>query len=181
MSTYKKVFILGGTRSGKSDFALQCANQLDGPKAFIATAEPLDSEMSERIEKHKQQRGQMWDTYEEPLELSNLLLQLADKYQVIIVDCLTLWLNNLMADNKTTDFEQQFSELTNTLKDLNGHSGQNITQIYIISNEVGMGIVPEKPLARQFRDLSGRLNRMVAEVADQVYLVYAGLPLLLKD
>jgi len=179
---YKKVFILGGTKSGKSDFALQRANQLDGPRAFIATAQSFDSEMAERIKKHKQQRGQDgWDTYEEPLELSNLLLRISDKYQVIIVDCLTLWLNNLIADSKTIDFEQQFSQLTNTLKNLNGHSGQDMTRIFIVSNEVGMGIVPDNPLARQFRDLAGRLNRMIAEVSDHVYLVYAGLPLLLKD
>ena len=177
---FKKTFILGGTRSGKSDFALEKANQAAGLKAFIATAQPLDSEMKKRIEQHKLQRECGWKTYEEPIDISEVLFEIADRYQVIILDCLTLWINNLMANEHIVNIEERFLLLKETLENLNQQKGQDITRIYIVSNEVGMGIVPENTLARRFRDLAGSLNRMVAKVADEVYLVYAGLPLLLK-
>lgn len=180
MRNFKITFILGGACSGKSDFALEKANQTTGSRAFIATAQALDPEMEQRIEKHKKQRGQDWDTYEEPLDLSETMLQIADKYNVIVIDCLTLWISNLMANEHRLNIEKRFIKFKNAMVNLKQNNRQDTSWIYIVSNEVGMAVVPENPLARRFRDLAGTLNKIVAEAADEVYIVYAGLPLLLK-
>ncbi len=182
------MFITGGVRSGKSSFALKEAGRIEGRKAYIATAEALDEEMKERIERHKKERGDGWDTYEEPLNIASLIKEIQHKYSIIVLDCLTLWLSNLI--HKSKQPENEINELISILVSLNHSSSSNRLNslyslnglnIFIVSNEVGMGIVPDNKMAREFRDLAGLLNQKVAEIADEVYLVTAGIPIKIKD
>jgi adenosylcobinamide kinase/adenosylcobinamide-phosphate guanylyltransferase len=170
----KIIFILGGARSGKSTYALKEASKFSGKKVYIATAEALDEEMKERIEKHKRERGKDWDTYEEPLKISALIKKTEGRYQIIVVDCLTLWLSNIM--HRNSDIGYEIENLIETLR-----TTHQASQIYIVSNEVGMGIVPENEMSRRFRDMAGLLNQKIAEVADKVYMVVAGIPVKIKD
>lgn len=187
------VFITGGARSGKSSFALGEAEKIEGRKAYIATAQALDDEMKERIEKHRKERGVDWDTFEEPLKVSEIIADIKDKYSVIVLDCLTLWLSNIILQSKNTT--PQINDLLHELKNLsrsrssnrskrlnglNDLSGLNSLNFFIVSNEVGMGIVPENELARKFRDTAGFLNQKAAEIADEAYLVTAGIPIKIK-
>jgi adenosylcobinamide kinase/adenosylcobinamide-phosphate guanylyltransferase len=171
------ILITGGARSGKSSFALKEASGIAGKKAFIATAEALDVEMKERIESHKRQRGKDWDTFEEPLRISEAIRGLGGKYRVIVLDCLTLWVSNLMLAK--LDFDSESENLISALKG-SGPGSRHRALLYIISNEVGMGIVPVDEMTRRFRDLSGILNQKVAEVSDEVYLVTSGIPVKIK-
>ncbi len=179
-------FIIGGARSGKSSFALNLANNYTSAKevvrgrdtvsrtpkkAYIATAQALDDEMKERIEKHKKERLSDWITFEEPLNIAALIKVLQDKYDVILLDCLTLWLSNLLFSNRAVEEDIKYFCLSLATC----HSS-----LFIVSNEVGMGIVPDNGLSRRFRDLSGYLNQKVAEIADEVYLVTAGIPIKIK-
>lgn len=182
----KITFVIGGARSGKSSFALREASKVEGQKAFVATAEVLDDEMKDRIERHRIERGTEWNTYEEPINISGVLLEVKDKYPVIVLDCLTLWLSNVLlqaemaVDRQILD--ETIREFTETLLALNSGTlkpGPK-TQCFMVSNEVGFGIVPENKLSRQFRDLAGALNQKVAEIADEVYLVTAGIPIKIK-
>jgi adenosylcobinamide kinase/adenosylcobinamide-phosphate guanylyltransferase len=175
-------FIIGGARSGKSSFALKEASGVKGGKLYIATAEALDDEMRDRVEKHKVERGKEWDTREEQVSISEVLVSIKDKYACILLDCLTLWLSNVLLLSQTAEpghllpeeSIQKFIDTLNRLKDVKG------PVLIIVSNEVGMGIVPENRLARQFRDLAGTLNQKVAEIADEVCLVVAGIPIKIK-
>ncbi|MDP2754417.1 MAG: bifunctional adenosylcobinamide kinase/adenosylcobinamide-phosphate guanylyltransferase [Nitrospirota bacterium] len=182
----KLVFITGGARSGKSTFALKEASKISGNKAYIATAEALDEEMKERIEKHKKQRGNGWDTYEEPIKISEVIKKIEGKCNVIVIDCLTLWLSNLMhAGSPITD---EINNLIDVLTNVGAWHGmphcrggsRTAPTIFIVSNEVGMGIVPDNELARNFRDMAGILNQKIAEIADEVYMVVAGIPIRVK-
>ncbi|MBI4824457.1 MAG: bifunctional adenosylcobinamide kinase/adenosylcobinamide-phosphate guanylyltransferase [Nitrospirae bacterium] len=168
-------FITGGARSGKSTLSITLASKIKGKKAFIATLKPLDSEMRLRVKLHKRQRGKGWDTYEEPIELGMLLRSLSSKYSSIVIDCLTLYLSNIM--HKEMDIEKQIKELINAILIIRD-SGSNI---FIVSNEVGMGIVPENKMARRFRDMAGMLNQKVARIADEVYLVVSGIPIKISN
>ena len=183
----KIIFITGGARSGKSSFALKEASGIKGPKAYIATAEALDYEMKKRIEEHKRTRGDNWDTIEEPINIADTLSDIRDKYSVVVIDCLTLWLSNVVLQSKNPGFsklypEEKIKELVDAIKKTKDPSPvtHHGSRLYIVSNEVGMGIVPDNPLAREFRDLAGSLNQKVAEAADEVYLVTSGIPLQIK-
>jgi len=167
----KIIFITGGARSGKSFLAMSEASKFKGKKAYIATAEVLDSEMRERIEQHKKQRGNDWDTYEEPIKIEKVIEKIGGSYSVIVLDCLTLWLSNVMLNS--FDLEKEIDSFCRSLFTVH-------CPLFIVSNEVGMGIVPENEIARKFRDMSGRLNQRVAEVADEVYMVVAGIPVKIK-
>ncbi|MEW6001278.1 MAG: bifunctional adenosylcobinamide kinase/adenosylcobinamide-phosphate guanylyltransferase [Nitrospirota bacterium] len=183
MNSKRIIFITGGARSGKSSFALQLANNYKGVhggdcissmrKAYIATAEALDEEMKERIEKHKRLRGDNWVTYEEPIKISDVLRTIEEKYCAVVIDCLTLWLSNLMKAG--LNIEAEIGHFISSLVTCQS------TLIFIVSNEVGMGIVPENEMARRFRDMAGILNQRIAEVSDKVFLVVAGIPLKIKD
>ncbi len=168
----KNIFITGGARSGKSSFAITKASGFKGKKAYIATAEALDEEMEERIKKHKKDRGEDWDTYEEPLHISKVIEKIGDKYSVVLLDCLTLWLSNLIMNNM--DIEEEINTFVCSLSAIH-------CPLYIVSNEVGMGIVPENEIARRFRDMAGMLNQEVAEKADEVYMMVSGIPVKLKS
>lgn len=173
MVSKKIVFIMGGARSGKSTFALKEGSKSPGKKAYIATAEGLDEEMRKRIENHKRQRDDAWVTYEEPLKIAEVIKGIGDEYSVIVIDCLTLWLSNIMHSN--LDIGYEIENLVETLRFI-----PCAPCIYIVSNEVGMGIVPENELARKFRDMAGFLNQRVAEIADEVNLLVSGIPLKVK-
>lgn len=167
----KIVFVLGGARSGKSAFALETASGIPGRKAFIATARALDAEMELRIARHKAERPGEWETFEEPVNIQDLIAEIHGNYQVLLIDCLTLWITNLLLGKD--DVEGKSCLLAGVL------SGCR-PSVFIVSNEVGLGIVPDNRLAREFRDIAGTVNRRIAELADEVYFLAAGLPLRLK-
>ena len=170
----KVYFITGGARSGKSSYAEKLALDHGGKRAYIATAQAFDDEMAARIEKHRKDRGADWDTYEEPLAVAELLGKLSGRYQVVLLDCLTLWLSNVMAH--TDGDGPVLSRAEELAKAVKGFDGSCI----VVSNEVGLGIVPDNPLARKFRDLAGILNQKLAQVADEVYFTAAGIPVKIK-
>lgn len=164
--------ILGGARSGKSRYAQAFAESQPGPCVYLATAEVRDDEMAARIETHRQDRGPRWTTVEEPVDLAGALRAAATAEGAVLVDCLTLWLSNLM--ERERDIVAATAGLIEALPALGG-------PVIFVSNEVGWGIVPDNALARRFRDEAGRLNQAVAAAAQRVDFVAAGLPLTLKD
>jgi adenosylcobinamide kinase / adenosylcobinamide-phosphate guanylyltransferase len=168
----KIVIILGGARSGKSYYALTEASYIKGKKAFIATAEGLDNEMQLRIENHKKERGRDWDTFEEPLHIAALINRIKGEYDVILIDCLTLWVSNIM--HAGFDIVEEAGKLISAI------SAGSPAPLYIISNEVGLGLVPESPLGRAYRDNLGHVNRHVAQAASDVIFMVAGIPLKIK-
>lgn len=163
--------VLGGARSGKSRFAEHLAARSGLEKVYVATGEAFDDEMAARIALHKAHRGDGWTTIEEQLDLAGVLARETAPHRVVLVDCLTLWLSNLMFAEK--DLTAESEALAGALSGLRG-------PCVFVSNEVGMGIVPENSLSRSFRDAQGRLNQVMAEVCHQVVFVAAGQPLLLK-
>lgn len=169
--TGRITFIIGGAKSGKSAFALEKAGALSGRKAYIATAEAGDSEMEEKIEKHKISRGPEWQTFETPLDLTERIKEISSQYDSVVIDCLTLWLSNLMLDDR--DIEKDMEFLVSSLRDAR-------CSLFVVSNEVGMGIVPDNTLSRTFRELAGKLNQELARISDEVYLVTAGIPIRIK-
>lgn len=167
-------FIIGGARSGKSAYAHDLGSKMPGRKGFIATAEAFDDEMSDRIAMHRKNRSIEWETIEEPLALSERLRKIDGAYDVVIIDCLTLWLSNrIWKDEGGDQIRAEVDLLVATMKDVSYNS-------IIVSNEVGQGIVPENKVARLFRDLSGWMNCEIASRADEVYLVTCGIPLRIK-
>lgn len=170
----KITFILGGARSGKSQHALRLADDKRARVAFIATCLPLDEEMKERVELHKKKRPASWKTFEETLDIPALLKQIGHNFDIIIIDCLTLWVSNLLLkESKKEVVENKVDEMMDALKDIKGDS-------IIVSNEVGLGIVPENKLARDFRDVAGRANQIVAGKSKEVFFMIAGLPSKIK-
>ena len=166
------ILVGGGSRSGKTAYALARARNFGSRLVYVATAEALDQEMRARAANHRAERGQAFTTIEEPLALPELIEQRADAFDAMVVDCLTLWLSNVMlSDGRDT------REATRRL--VEAASGGAGTLIFV-TNEVGAGIVPESELARRFRDQAGWLNQQMAAVADEVYWMAFGCPLRLK-
>ncbi len=167
------IFVLGGARSGKSSFALQ-QGKVKLPRAFLATAEPFDSEMANRIQKHKRSRGQGWTTFEIPTQLAEWFTSHGANYSSVVVDCLTLWLNNLLQDKVQP--RQVPSRVRKLLKGIRSCP----SQVVIVSNELGLGLVPGDAVSREFRDVAGRINQLIAAEADEVYFLVSGIPLRVK-
>lgn len=167
-------FILGGARSGKSAYAQRLAEEMAAKSRrrplLIATAEALDAEMADRIARHRAERDEAWRTLEEPVQLAGALNGLAGG-EIAVVDCLTLWLSNLM--HREVDVDAATQALTAAL------TGP-AAEVILVSNEVGLGIVPENALARRFRDAAGRLNQAVAARADRMVVMFAGQALSIK-
>lgn len=163
--------VLGGARSGKSRYA-EGLVEFRAPRIYLATGEAKDAEMAARIEEHKQRRGPGWETVEEPLDIAGALKAHSDRQKPVLVDCLTLWMSNLMAAGR--DAEHEVQALVDCLGGLPG-------PVVLVSNEVGMGIVPDNALARAYMDNAGRMNQAVAAAAQRVVSVTAGLPRVLKD
>ncbi len=171
MSVPVTTLVLGGARSGKSAFA-ECLVANSGLKrVYLATGAAGDEEMRARIDRHRARRGENWRTIEEPLAIIDALAREAAPHRAILIDCLTLWLSNLMHANR--DSEREIQRLAAALR-------AATSPIVLVSNEVGLGIVPETPLGRRFRDAQGRLNQAIAATAGNVALIVAGLPLWLK-
>ncbi len=164
-------FITGGARSGKSARAQRLAEDQDGELVYLATAQAFDDEMTDRIARHRADRGERWRTVDCPVDLPQAIAREMAPGSILLVDCLTLWTSNLLLGDH--DFQAMSKRLIDTL------SGAT-SPIILVSNEVGMGIVPDNALARRFRDMAGRLNQDVAAIADTVELVVSGICLPLK-
>lgn len=163
--------VLGGARSGKSAFAEKLVLGSGLKPVYVATGRALDEEMSERIAIHQDRRGKAWETVEEPLALADALRQCAVSDRAVLVDCLTLWVTNLMMAE--ADVMRECEELIATLPELKA-------PVLFVSNEVGLGIVPENAMAREFRDLAGSVNQRLAIACEKAWFVAAGLPIELK-
>lgn len=163
--------VLGGACSGKSKFAEDLITNSDLKSIYIATGRSLDEEMEERIEKHRARRGTDWETIEEPLALADTLVQTNFKGRAILIDCLTLWTTNLMMAG--ANVERECNHLADTLLKIE-------TPVVLVSNEVGLGIIPDNKMAREFRDHAGYVNQRIAKTANDAYFIAAGLPLKLK-
>ncbi len=167
--TKKIVFITGAARSGKSQFALEMAQCFPGRKGYLATAQDLDEEMADRIRRHRESRGPDWQTLEEPLRITETIEQNGDRFSLVLIDCLTLWLSNAMMAG--WEEKKVMAETDRFLQ-----AGRKAPGSFIfVGNEVGWGIVPENPMARAFRDMSGRMHQRVAREADEVYLLVCGI------
>ena len=166
------ILVLGGARSGKTSFAERLAMRAGETPLYLATAQALDAEMRDRVKLHQQQRHKRFATLEEPLALSTALKAAAREHDVILVDCLTLWITNLLGAN--LNVAEAVDELIATLPDI------DTARVILVSNEVGLGIVPDNPLARMFRDLAGAAHQRLAEICSEVHFVVAGLPMTLK-
>jgi len=176
----KIILITGGARSGKSDYAQNRAEQLPGKHFFIATCPPIDQEMNDRIKRHQQDRANgMWHTIEEEIDIHLRMRTLPDD-SVCLLDCLTLWVNNLMYHGEKSNVKVSEDDVTGRVRSLLAAVESYQGTLICVSNEVGMGVVPDNPTARIYRDCVGRCNRMIAAVADEVILVSCGLPLFFK-
>jgi adenosylcobinamide kinase/adenosylcobinamide-phosphate guanylyltransferase len=173
LQTKQIILITGGARSGKSRYAEERARAAGTRLLYVATAEAKDEEMARRIAAHRKRRGSDWITVEEPLELASALLRYRGEVDCALVDCLTLWISNLLMRQDEKAATEKIDALIDalTLFDF---------QVLFVTNEVGLGIVPDNPLARSFRDLVGWANQRIAEVADEVVLMVAGLPVVVK-
>lgn len=166
---------IGGCRSGKSKAALNRAEQIGARrKIFVATCRPLDAEMRARIERHQAERDGTWETLEEPTAIADLIRAYSDPQTVILVDCLTLWLTNLiLQEAEDADLEQRIAVLESRLSEARG-------PVLLVANEVGLGIVPENAMSRRFRDWAGSLNQKMARCARRVVFTVAGIPVPIK-
>lgn len=166
------ILVLGGARSGKTSLAERLALRGGARPAYLATAEALDDEMAERVSAHQRSREGRFATVEEPLELAQALFAAAQNHDVILVDCLTLWITNLLSmERDVADEVEGLAEMLDAI---------DTARIILVSNEVGLGIVPDNALARSFRDLAGAAHQRLAEICGHVYFVVAGIPMVVK-
>jgi adenosylcobinamide kinase/adenosylcobinamide-phosphate guanylyltransferase len=168
------VLVGGGSRSGKSSFALNLAIERGQRRAFVATAQAFDEEMRERIARHRAERDDRFTTIEAPLDLTGVVRR--EDFDVLLVDCLTLWVSNQMMREETNGTP----DLVACMDELVREAAQSEKLCIFVTNEVGCGIVPANALARRFRDLAGRLNQEMAKAAQEVYLLHFGIPVRLK-
>jgi adenosylcobinamide kinase/adenosylcobinamide-phosphate guanylyltransferase len=170
------IFVIGGCRSGKSRHALETADAIaEDKKIFIATCIPHDEEMKQRVDRHQKERRRNWQTVEAPVHLAQVIVEHSRQADVLLVDCLTLWISNLML--KTEDDEKILERIPSLIQALESA----VCPVVLVSNEVGTGIVPENRLSRRFRDLVGSTNQAVAEHADRVIWMVAGIPVRIKS
>jgi adenosylcobinamide kinase / adenosylcobinamide-phosphate guanylyltransferase len=167
------ILITGGARSGKSKYAERRAAELGARRLYIATAEAKDEEMAQRISEHQKRRGSAWTTVEEPVKLVETLLAWRGCADCALVDCLTFWLSNLLFRSSGNQVAEKVEAFVQALPQLD-------FSVVLVTNEVGSGIVPDNPLARRFRDLAGWTNQRIAEAADEVVLMVAGIPMAVK-
>jgi len=173
-------FVLGGNRSGKSRYALELAESAAPERIFIATAPSLDAEMGERIRLHRKEREQRdWQTIEAPLDPTRAV-QEAGGSSVVLIDCITMWINNLLYEREKQNETIDEPEMTRQAETLLGACRSRTGTTVIVSNETGLGIIPATPLSRRFVDLAGRCNQTIAREADRVYFVAAGIPMEIK-
>ena len=174
MPNSPKILVLGGCRSGKSGHALQLAQSLGKKRTFVATCVPRDAEMQQRVDRHQLERDASWTTLEVPTELAEAIRTHSPSAEVMLVDCLTLWLSNLLMETAAVGrIRERFADLADAVQ-----AAPN--PVILVSNEVGAGIVPENPLARKYRDLAGWANQSMAAVCDRVVWTVAGIPVTIK-
>lgn len=169
------IYITGGARSGKSGYAQQLAEQQPGKLLYIAPAQVLDTEMAERVDLHQQARGERWTLLEEPLQLAERLPEAVEGKSALLLDCVTIWLSNLFFH-----FGEEHEPVLAEVDRLISVAAELSVPLYLVSNELGSGIVPENAMARSFRDLAGTVNQRLAATADEAWLVVSGLPVKLK-
>jgi len=179
----KLILVLGGARSGKSELAEKLASQLGGPVTYIATATVEDPEMAERVKLHQKRRPASWQTVEEPIKILEVL-ESGKPGEVFLLDCATLWLTNLLLEDDNLCYDSTTVEKQDYIMELVKAAAETVNQghhLIIVSSEIGLGLVPENPLSRAFRDLTGKVNQLLAAKADLVYFAIAGLPLEIKS
>lgn len=169
------IYITGGARSGKSGYAQKLAEQQSGKLLYIAPAQVLDDEMAERVDLHRQARGDRWSLLEEPLQLAEQIPSAAEGKSALLLDCVTIWLSNLFFH-----FGEESEPILAEVKTLIAVAEDLSVPLYLVSNELGSGIVPKNKMARDFRDLAGTVNQRLADAADEAWLVVSGLPVKLK-
>lgn len=168
----KNLFVLGGARSGKSRYAQARAEAFTGACIFIATAQAFDVEMSDRIAQHRADRGTRWSTVEAPVDVAGAIAAHDAHDTVLLIDCLTLWASNLMFEER--DIRSETERLVAVIRTVR-------SPLIFVANEVGLGIVPDNVLARRFRDIAGSINQAVAAASDEAVMMFAGLPMWLKN
>ena len=174
-SKAKTTLVLGGCRSGKSSHALKLAEDAsDKNRIYIATCVPYDNEMQDRVNRHQGERDNTWQTVETPVDIAGTITENSSHAGVILVDCLTLWVTNLLMEDKSEE------EILKEVAQLNSALEKSLCPVILVSNEVGAGIVPENGLARKFRDIAGFVNQKVAKCVDNVFFTAAGIPLKIK-
>jgi len=169
----KVTLILGGARSGKSTYALKLASKYK-KVAFIATCVGLDKEMRERIKLHKEARPKHWETFEEPQDLVKVLKKLDSRFDCVLIDCLTLLVSNLVLSGKSQ------AKIIKKMEELLLAINKKEIRVIMVSNDVGLGLVPTNKLGREFRDIAGRVNQLVASSSDEVFFIVAGIPMKIK-
>lgn len=172
------ILVTGGSRSGKSRFALELAEKTTSKRLFLATSPAVDKEFDERIVLHKKEReGRGWQTVEEEIDLCSVIDEKKEEIELFLIDCLTLWVNNLLfKNNNELSLDELKDECSNLIEKIKEYAGT----VILVTNEVGLGVVPENKLARLYRDLVGSCNQLIAAEADRVFLVSCGIPLQLK-
>ncbi len=175
------ILVTGGSRSGKSRFALQTAMRFPEPRVFLATAQAFDDEMKARIEEHRRSRPAGWSTVEEPREVTRALRGVLQRAGTVVVDCLTLWISNLILEDQGFD-EQAAAAAARELADAAAETAcaRSACAVIVVTNEVGSGVVPDNALARRFRDCAGRANQVLAAAAEEVHFLVSGIPLAIK-
>jgi len=167
--------ITGGVKSGKSSFALTCGETGTTERAFVATATGADDDMRAKIARHRAERGERWKTFEEPRNLAGLIPKIGGVFDVVLVDCLTMWVSNMLTLYTMThsEIEDEFGKLCDALQ-------KNTTRIILVTNEVGLGIMPADLLSRSYQNLLGMLNNLIARRATSLYFMVSGVPLRMK-
>jgi adenosylcobinamide kinase/adenosylcobinamide-phosphate guanylyltransferase len=174
------IFVTGGSRSGKSAWAQQKAEEIPGPRLYVATCPVIDSEMEERVRKHREARlGRGWETIEETVDLAGIISDHGEG-KTVLVDCLTLWTNNLMYEREVKGEVLKEEDIVAYCRDVVAACGDITGTVFFVTNEVGMGIIPDNATARRFRDIAGRCNQEMARAADRGILLVSGIPVQIK-
>lgn len=175
----KSILITGGARSGKSQFAQQLAIEIGGRVLFVATAEAKDEDMRRRIEAHRRSRPESWETLEVPLGINGAFSQRAEEAEAVVIDCITMLVANIMLQNQSEASAEESA--LEEIRILINQMDRMAATFIIVTNEVGLGLVPDNALGRRYRDCLGRVNQLLARRADEVYLMVAGIPLRVKS
>lgn len=174
------ILVTGGSRSGKSGFALELARAYEGPRIFLATAQPFDDEMARRIARHQRDRPAGWELREEPLHVPEALAVALKSAHTVILDCVTVWVANLLLGDDSFDEGSAAAQAISLVSRARAAEASAGSAVIVVTNEVGSGIVPDNAVSRRFRDCAGRANQVIAREADEVYSMISGIPIRIK-